>query len=75
MTQAVTIPWDRLSPEQLRALTEAFILREGTDYGLQELEFETKVRRLLDLIKCGEAFITFDPSDQSFNILRDRIHN
>ena len=73
MTQAVTIPWERLSPSQLKALTEAFILREGTDYGRKELEFETKVNRLIHLVKRGEAFITFDPTDQSFNIVGERI--
>ena len=73
MTQPVTVPWDRLSEEQLRALVEAFVLREGTDYGLRELEFETKVTRLMNMIKQGDAFITFAPIDQSFNIVGERL--
>ena len=32
----IEIPVDRLSAEVLNAVIEEFILREGTDYGVQE---------------------------------------
>ena len=32
-----------LSPEALRGVIEAFVTREGTDYGLQDVALATKV--------------------------------
>jgi uncharacterized protein YheU (UPF0270 family) len=51
-------------------MAEAFILREGTDYGLTELDHAVKVKRLLDLIQQGDVLITFDPATESFNIVK-----
>lgn len=70
MHAPIEIPWQRLSPEQLKAIAEAFILREGTDYGLKELSLDVKLKRLLGLIQQGEVMITFDASTESFNIVR-----
>ena len=70
MNTPIEIPWQRLSPQQLNALAEAFILREGTDYGLEELSFEVKLKRLLALIRHGEVIVTFDSTTESFNIVK-----
>ena len=53
-----------------KAMAEAFILREGTDYGLTELDHAVKVKRLLELIEQGDVLITFDPATESFNIVK-----
>lgn len=37
------IPWNELSAETLDNLIESFVLREGTDYGIQEKTLEQKV--------------------------------
>lgn len=37
------IPPHMLSPEALRGVIEAFVTREGTDYGAQEVPLDTKV--------------------------------
>ena len=37
------IPWQELSTETLDNLIESFVLREGTDYGMQEKTLEQKV--------------------------------
>ena len=73
MNEPVRIPWQRLSAEQLRALAESFVLREGTDYGFTERSHEQKIERLITLIKTERAYITFDLSHQSFNIVRPEI--
>ena len=36
------IPWNELSTETLDNLIESFVLREGTDYGIQEKTLEQK---------------------------------
>ena len=37
------IPHHMLSPEALRGVIEAFVTREGTDYGVQDVPLATKV--------------------------------
>ena len=65
----IEIPWDRLSNAQRVALAEAFILREGTDYGLVEKTHEAKVQRLFELVTSGQAHIVFDIKNETFNFV------
>ena len=65
----VEVPWSRLNETQRTAVVDAFILREGTDYGLVELDHETKSKRLVALLISGRAHIIFDLKRESFNIL------
>ena len=67
--QVVRVPYDQLSPEILEAVIKEFILREGTDYGEVEVPFEQKIERVKKQLKSGKAFIVFDDSMQSCNIL------
>jgi len=65
----VLVPHDELSPEALRGVVEAFVLREGTDYGVREATFEEKVAQVLRQLERGEARIVFDPADSSVTIV------
>ena len=65
----VEIDWRELSPEALRGLAEAFVNREGTDYGARERSFESKVEDVLGQIRHGEASVVFDPETESANIV------
>jgi uncharacterized protein YheU (UPF0270 family) len=49
-------------------VAEAFVLREGTDYGLREVGFETKVAQVLRQIECGDAVILFDAATGTVTI-------
>ena len=57
-----------LSEEALRGIIEAFVLREGTDYGVREVSFLEKCAAVLRQIEREEAEIWFDPSSQSTDI-------
>lgn len=63
------IPFEKLNPETLQRLIEAFVSREGTDYGAKDWTFEEKVAQVLQQIRSGKAKITFDPETESCNIL------
>lgn len=63
--EPVIVPHRELAPETLRAVVESFVLREGTDYGAQELTLEQKVSRLMLQLERGDAQILFDPNTQS----------
>ena len=42
----IEIPADRLSDELLDAVIEDYVLREGTEYGLQDVPLATKIRQV-----------------------------
>ncbi len=64
----VVIPPASLSPEALQGVIEAFIAREGTDYGEIEWSLAQKVAQLREQLRCGEAVIVFDPLTESCSI-------
>jgi uncharacterized protein YheU (UPF0270 family) len=64
----VLVPYTELTAELLRAVIEAFVLREGTDYGDRELSLDEKVARMMAQLKSGEANIVFDPESESVTI-------
>ena len=65
----VVVPHGELSPEALRGVIEAFVLREGTDYGERDVPFETKVAQVLRQLERGEAQIMYDPETQGIAIV------
>jgi hypothetical protein len=68
----LAVPHGELSPEALRGVIEAFVLREGTDYGERDVPFETKVAQVLRQLERGEAQIMYDPDTQGIAIVVKR---
>lgn len=64
----VAVPHGELSPEALRGVIEAFVLREGTDYGERDVPFEDKVEQVMRQLERGEAQIVFEPADSTVTI-------
>jgi uncharacterized protein len=62
------IPHQMLSPDALRGGIEAFITREGTDYGLQEVPHATKVWHVQQQLEAGTAVIVYDAETESCTI-------
>jgi uncharacterized protein len=69
-SEPVAIPSAQLSAQALRGVIEAFVLREGTDYGVREVAFEAKVAQVAAQLAAGEAQIWFEPETSSVVILR-----
>lgn len=65
----VEIPMDKLSPEALSGVIADFILREGTDYGVVEVQHEKKSSQVLKQIERGDAKIVFDPNTESVSLV------
>ncbi|WP_311755485.1 YheU family protein [Proteus terrae] len=63
------IPWNELSTETLDNLIESFVLREGTDYGIQEKTLEQKVTDVKKQLKSGEAVLVWSELHESVNIM------
>ena len=62
------IPHRMLSPEALRSVIEAFITREGTDYGMYEVPLATKVAQVRYQLDVGTAVIVYDEATDSCTI-------
>jgi uncharacterized protein YheU (UPF0270 family) len=67
--EPVEVPWREISPAALRGVVDAFVLREGTDYGDREFSHEEKVAQLLRALETGEARILYDPATESVTLL------
>ncbi len=63
------IPYQELDDETLNQLIESVVLREGTDYGEQEVSLEEKVAQVLEQLKCGSAVIEYSEDNDSVNII------
>jgi hypothetical protein len=65
----VEIPKEALSAEALRGIIESFILREGTDYGREEVGFGKKIDQIERQVAKGEVKIVFDPNTESVGMV------
>jgi uncharacterized protein YheU (UPF0270 family) len=65
----VIVPYTELAAETLRAVIEAFVLREGTDYGAREFDLEEKVAHVRSQLERGIAQIVYDPESESLDIV------
>jgi len=67
--EPVTVPVQYLSAELLRKVVEAFVLREGTDYGARERSLDEKVQDVIRQLNDGTASIVYDPGSDSVDIV------
>lgn len=67
---AVAVPYRHLSNIALRGVVEAFVLREGTDYGSHEFTLDEKVAHVMHQLELGDAVVMFDPTSGSVDIVR-----
>lgn len=66
------IPWQELEPATLDNIVESVILREGTDYGAEEIPLARKKEQLLEKIRNGSAVIIWSELHESIDI-KDRM--
>lgn len=63
------IPWQELNAETLRNIIESFVLREGTDYGLNEKTLDEKVADIERQLKSGELVLVWSELHETINIM------
>lgn len=64
----LVIPPNELSSEALEGVIDAFILREGTDYGHRDISIDEKRARVLKLLDGDRAEIRFYPESEFIDI-------
>lgn len=62
------IPWQQLEPQTLNNLIESYVLREGTDYGLQEKTLVDKVNEVKLHLINGNAAIFWSELHETIDI-------
>lgn len=65
----VEVPYKELSDAALAGVVESFVLREGTDYGHRDVDFEEKCRSVKRQLEKGSAAIVYDSVTDSINIV------
>lgn len=68
----VAIPPGALSEQALAGVIDAFVLREGTDYGAVEASHEAKVGQIRRQLERGEVTIVYDPNTESVTLVTAR---
>lgn len=63
------INYSDLEAATLNNLIENFILREGTDYGDNEISLAEKNQEILKQIKCGDVVILYSELSESITLL------
>ena len=63
------IPYQQIDPTTLVRLIEHYVLREGTDYGDNEVTTQQKVAQVKSQLQSGDALIVFSELHESVNIV------
>ncbi len=69
--EPLVIPHAELSADALRGVIEAFVLREGTEYGERDVALDQKVQHVLRQLERGEARVIFDPETEVVDLVTD----
>ena len=64
----IEIPHKTLSEAALMGVIDAFVLREGTDYGHRDITLEEKRDRILILLSTGRARIVYYAENEHIDI-------
>jgi uncharacterized protein YheU (UPF0270 family) len=68
----VEIPFETLSTEAQLGVIDAFIFREGTDYGFHEATHEKKQQDIRRQIEQRKVKLVFDPNEESVTLMTER---
>lgn len=63
------IPHEQLSSDTLDALIEAFVLREGTEYGELDISLGVKVAQVKSQLEANQLVILYSELHESVDII------
>jgi len=76
ISAVMIIPLTQISADTLDAIIEDFILREGTDYGLEDIIKKDKIAQVKQQLNSGSAVLVYSELHESVNILpRDQFND
>jgi len=63
------IPYKNLQPDTLNSIIREFVLREGTEYGENDIPLASKVAQVKQQLANGSAFLVYSELHDTVNIL------
>lgn len=63
------IPYTDIAADTLHNLIEYYVLREGTDYGEQEVSLTAKVTAVMRQLERGEVVIVYSELHETVNLM------
>lgn len=63
------IPINSLSSEVLHNIISSYVLKEGTEYGLEDISLEDKVTQVHQQLINGSAVLVYSELHETVNIL------
>ncbi len=63
------IPHTELDTETLNSLVQSFILREGTDYGNNEVSLDVKTKQILEQIYAKKIIIVYSELHETCDLV------
>lgn len=63
------IPIDKVSADVLNSIIQEFVLREGTEYGNEDVTLATKIAQVKQQLTKGSALLVFSELHQNVNIM------
>jgi hypothetical protein len=63
------IPLTQISADTLDAIIEDFVLREGTEYGIEDISKKEKITQVKHQLHSGDAVLVYSELHESVNIL------
>ncbi|MBD1557370.1 YheU family protein [Vibrio sp. S9_S30] len=62
------VPWEQIDTDTLTNLIKEFVLREGTDYGANEISLDEKVDHVRAQLQSGQAVVVFSELHETVDI-------
>jgi uncharacterized protein YheU (UPF0270 family) len=69
MAEMIRVPLERVDVGVLNSMLEDYASRDGTDYGVRELELGEKVASLRAQLSSGSLAIVYDLASEQWDLL------
>ncbi|WP_426358759.1 YheU family protein [Pseudocolwellia sp. HL-MZ19] len=63
------IPIQDINPDTLFSILKEFVLREGTEYGAEDVSIEEKVEQVRKQLDLGTAVLVYSELHETVNII------
>ncbi len=63
------VPYNELNAETLSTIIKEYVLREGTEYGAEDITIEEKIEQVQQQLKSGSAILVYSELHETVNII------
>lgn len=63
------VPYKDINIDTLNAIIKEFVLREGTEYGAEDISIDEKLEQVHQQLQCGSAVLVYSELHETVNII------